>query len=83
MGLKPEQVAAFRSEYDEYTEAAGKPPGAITAMGGLRLDDRALETLEAFRHSGVDRYVFGARYQSLDEYKRHLDDLAALVGRLD
>lgn len=81
MGLDPETLAPHIRDYRALTDAAARPPGHVTVLTGLPLDDqkRAQETLDRYADVGVERVVCAVRYQDGSEYRSALDKLAALV----
>ena len=83
MGMSPSDVAAARQQYRQLTDGYGKPPGTITLMTSLPLQDpgRARAELEAFRTAGVDRIVCAVRYRTYTEYAATMAKLATVLGR--
>lgn len=77
----PQDIASALPRYRELTEAAGKPPGQITASARLPLSDlgqsRAL--LAEYRTLGVDRLVCGVPYDTVAEYRAQLERLRAAL----
>ena len=74
-GLR-EAIAAYR----ERTGALGRPPGMVTVMSGVPLDDvdAGRRALDAYRALDIERLVCGLRYDTADEYQRQLEALADL-----
>lgn len=70
MGLKAQDAAAARARYRTATDALGKPPGSITVMTGLPLDDgtKLRSAFAAYRNAGVDRIVCAIRYTTSAGY---------------
>jgi probable F420-dependent oxidoreductase len=83
MGMKPEDVVIAKAHYRRITDEHRKPPGTITLMTGLALEDlgRARDELDAYREAGVDRLVCGVRYRTFTEYSASLSRLATLLHR--
>ena len=83
MGLSPEVLAAHIREYRALTDAADRPPGTVTVMTGLPMDDlgRAGETVAAYAEVGVERIVCAMRYQDARQYRTGLDALAELAAQ--
>ena len=81
MGLEPERVGELRAEYDGYCERAGRASGSITVMGGLPLADlsRSRSRLDAYREAGIERFVCGMRYQTVEDYEQQIDALHSLI----
>lgn len=77
MGLLPKDAAAARHQYRGVTDALGKPPGTITVMTALPLDDGAKlkDVLGAYRSAGIDRVVCGVRYRTSAEYRQVVERL--------
>jgi len=77
----PEDIVAALPRYRELTEAAGKPPGQITASARLPLSDnaQARELLDEYRSLGVDRLVCGMPYDSVADYRAQLELLKAII----
>ncbi|MDD9913999.1 MAG: TIGR03619 family F420-dependent LLM class oxidoreductase [Rhodospirillaceae bacterium] len=77
----PKDIASALPQYRELTEAAGKPPGTITASARLPLSDRtqSRELLEEYRSLGVNRLVCGLTYDTVADYQAQLDLLNAAV----
>jgi probable F420-dependent oxidoreductase len=71
MGLKPDDAAAARLRYRAVTDTLARPPGTITVMTGLPLDDSAKlrSALGAYRTAGIDRVVCAIRYTTNAEYR--------------
>jgi hypothetical protein len=82
MGLGPEVLADHIRDYRALTDAADRPPGSVTVMTGLPLDDlgRAGETVAAYAEVGVERIVCAMRYQDARQYRTGLDALAELAA---
>ena len=82
MALQPEKLAKHMATYRELCTSEGRAPGAATVMGSLPLDDpgAAAATLAAYEDAGAERFVFGGRYASADEFKARTERLAALVA---
>lgn len=81
MGLEPESVPELRDQYLGYCERAGRAAGSITIMGGLPPADgsRSRARLNAYRDVGIERFVCGIRYHTVDEYQRQIDMLHYLI----
>ena len=81
MGLRPEALAGHIRDYRALTDAAARPPGRVTVLTGLPLDDqvRAGETLAGYAEVGVERVVCAVRYGNAIEYCTALDALAELT----
>ncbi len=81
MGLSPEALAGHIRDYRALTDAAARPPGCVTVLTGLPLDDqvRAAETLAGYAEVGVERIVCAVRYENAIEYRTALDALAELI----
>ena len=80
MTRDPHELPSAISTYRDLTNAAGRPPGQITAMTGLPLGDptEAGALCEAYMEAGVDRLVCGMRYDSIDQYQAQLEQLATV-----
>lgn len=81
MGLSPERLAADIETYQELTEAAGKPPGLVTIMRGLPLDDalQARDLLAQYEEVGVERFVCGVPYGTTDEFSARIAQLNRFI----
>ncbi len=66
--------------YRDRTDALGRPPGRVTVMSGVPLDDAdaGRRALDAYRALDIERLVCGLRYDTADEYQRQLEALADL-----
>ena len=51
-------------------------------MGGLPLADasRSRERLDAYREVGIERFVCGIRYQTVDDYEQQIAMLHNLIA---
>lgn len=78
----PQKLATDLERFAVMAHDAGRTPGPVTVMGGLDLTDAgvARETLDQYEALGVERFVCGMRYDSVDEYHRRLDDLAGVMS---
>ena len=81
MGLSPERLAADIETYQELTEAAGKPPGLVTIMRGLPLDDvmQSRDLLAQYAEVGVERFVCGIPYATTDEFSARIAQLNRII----
>mgnify|MGYP001201825499 CR=1 FL=1 len=81
MGLEPESVPELRAQYHGYCERAGRAAGSITIMSGLPLADvsRSRARLDAYRDVGIERFVCGIRYQTVDDYEQQMSALHSLI----
>lgn len=81
MGLSPERLAADIETYQELTEAAGKPPGLVTIMRGLPLDDavQSRDLLAQYEAIGVERFVCGIPYATTDEFSARIAQLNRII----
>ena len=80
MAKNPAQIFQAVAEYRKLTEELGKPPGNITALTALPLDepDRAKALLDGFRAMEVDRVVAGLSYSDIDTYTAQVEALAGI-----
>jgi len=62
----------------------GVQQGPVTVLAALPLTDpgAALEQVEAYRALGIERLVCVIRYDEAAQYRRQLDELSVLLGRL-
>ncbi|TDJ31340.1 MAG: TIGR03619 family F420-dependent LLM class oxidoreductase [Gammaproteobacteria bacterium] len=81
MGLSPERLAADIETYQKLTEAAGKPPGLVTIMRGLPLDDavQSRDLLAQYEEIGVERFVCGIPYATADEFSARIAQLNRII----
>ncbi len=81
MGLSPERLAADIETYQKLTEAAGKPPGRVTIMRGLPLDDavQSRDLLAQYEEIGVERFVCGIPYATADEFSARIAQLNRII----
>lgn len=81
MGLSPERLAADIETYQKLTEAAGKPPGRVTIMRGLPLDDavQSRDLLAQYEEIGVERFVCGIPYATVDEFSARIAQLNRII----
>lgn len=79
MAKTPEQLAGPIATYRSMGEAAGKPT-SVTVLTGIALDDAgaARAQLAAYAELGVERLVCALRYDTVDEYRAQLEQLADL-----
>lgn len=77
----PKDIAAALPRYRELTDAAGKPPGQITASARLPLSNntQARELLDEYRSLGVDRLVCGVPYDTVADYRAQLELLKGVI----
>jgi probable F420-dependent oxidoreductase len=85
MGAEPETLAPDVRRLHELANEAGKPPPEVVAFGGIPLDDprRGADQLARLWELGVTRFATGSRYETADEFRRGLDELAAVKDALD
>ena len=83
MGLSPEGRAGHMRDERARTDAGARPPGGVTLLTGLPLDDlvRASDIVAGYQEIGVERIVCAMRYQNAVEYRTALDGLADLIAR--
>jgi alkanesulfonate monooxygenase SsuD/methylene tetrahydromethanopterin reductase-like flavin-dependent oxidoreductase (luciferase family) len=83
MGLSPDVLVDHMREYRALTDAAGRPPGSVTVLTGLPLDDlaRARDTVAGYAEVGVERLVCAVRYQDAGAYGKAVDGLAELAAQ--
>jgi alkanesulfonate monooxygenase SsuD/methylene tetrahydromethanopterin reductase-like flavin-dependent oxidoreductase (luciferase family) len=83
MTRDPDVLGADLAQFAGLAAAQGRTPGPVTAMAALPLDEapRAAAVLGRYRALGIERLVCTLRYQTLDDYQRQLDALAALRER--
>lgn len=83
MGLTPERLAVDVETYRELTEAAGKPPGLVTLMRGLPLDDAAQsgDLLAQYEEIGVERLVCAMGYDTAEEFSANIEKLDRIINR--
>ena len=81
MAASPTDLATALPKYRELTDARGKPPGQITAMTRLPLDNppQTRELFAQYRTLGVARLVCGMRYSTIGQFCEQLERLAALL----
>jgi probable F420-dependent oxidoreductase len=81
----PEDLESDVAAYREQTDALGKPPGQITAMTGLPLADQAECGLlcDAYQMQGVDRLVSAVRYDTIDDFRQQIEQLAIVRDALE
>lgn len=79
MARLSQDIALFRT----MAERMNARPGPVTAMGNIPLGDpnEARRRIDAYRELDVERLVCGVRYETLDEYKVGLEQLANLSLR--
>lgn len=78
MSALERDLTLFRSMADEIKAS----PGPVTVMGGASLQqpDAARHSLDTYSKLGIERLVCGVRYQTFDDYKVQLEQLADLVS---
>jgi probable F420-dependent oxidoreductase len=83
MAMNPDDVVAAKAHYRRLTDQRGKPPGTVTLMTGLPLEDvgRARAQIDEYRIAGVDRIVCAIRYRTFTEYATTMSRLATVLGR--
>ena len=76
----PQKLADDLADFKSMATQADQP-GLVTAMGGLNLGDpgAARADLDEYRALGVDRFVCGLRYETLDEYQAQLEALKSVI----
>lgn len=77
MGLDPQALAAAMTSYREMTDAADRPPGHVTLMRGMPLNEmqRCRELVGAYAELGVERLVYAVRYDSSAQFVEQLESL--------
>ena len=82
MALRPDKLAKHLATYRQFCAEEGREAGPATVMGALPLHDRtaAVESLQAYREAGAERFVHGGRYGDATEFGRRVEQLAGLVG---
>jgi probable F420-dependent oxidoreductase len=81
MAGHPDQIRKAVDEYRKLTTDMGKPPGNVTVLTALPLNepDKARALVHDYRELGVDRVVAGLGYSDIDEYNAQLQILAAIM----
>ena len=81
MGATPDSLAPDLARYRDIAAAAGNPSARVTVMSALPLKTpkEAADLLAQFAAMGVERFVCALRYDTVDEYEAHLDQLQAAV----
>ncbi len=79
----PAQIIKAVGDYRKLTDALGKPPGNVTVLTALPLDepDRARALLEGYRAMEVNRVVVGLAYSDIGRYARQLETLVDITVR--
>ena len=77
MAKNPAQIIQAVSEYRNLTEEMGKPPGEITVLTSLPLNepDRAKALLDGYRAMEINRVVVGLSYDDIESYTSQLETL--------
>ncbi|MFQ5418668.1 MAG: TIGR03619 family F420-dependent LLM class oxidoreductase [Myxococcota bacterium] len=85
MGAEPEALAPDVRRLHELADEARKPSPEVVAFGGLPAGDprRSADQLARLWELGVTRFATGSRYETADEFRRGLDELAAVKEALD
>ena len=80
MGGDPERLAADMVTFRRLAEEAGGQAGPVTLMAPLPLSqpDDAAALLSRYAELGVERLVCALRYDTLDDYRRLLDQIDRL-----
>lgn len=67
--------------FRQLADSMGKAPGPVTVMGAVSSEkpEKARRTLEVLDGMGIERLVCGIRYETADEYRRKLEQLASLL----
>jgi probable F420-dependent oxidoreductase len=80
MVREPAALARDLATFERMAEAAGGSAGPVTAMSHLPVEDpgRARDLMAAYQDLGIERLVCAQRYETLSEYCKGLDRLAAL-----
>jgi probable F420-dependent oxidoreductase len=80
MGMEPADLAPELARYDELAARDGKRRGEVIVMRALPLGEpnRCRDLLAEYDELGVAELVCAVRYQTIDEYRRLLEGLAAL-----
>ncbi len=73
----PGNLAVALQKYRELTAAMNKPPGQVIVSTRLPLSDRSQsrELLDHYRTLGVDGLICGLPYDTIDEFRKHLESL--------
>ena len=81
MSRNLDKLRADISQFEQLAADAGKTRGPVSVMSGLPTNDpiEAREQLARIKDIGVDRLVCAQRYESLDQYRAQLDELAVLL----
>ena len=81
MARDPSTLARDIALFDQKAKDVGTTRGPVTAMTGLPLHDKvaASERLAEFAALPLDRLVCALRYQTIDEYRRQLDQLGRIA----
>ncbi|NND67738.1 MAG: TIGR03619 family F420-dependent LLM class oxidoreductase [Halioglobus sp.] len=82
MAKNPAQIIKAVGEYRKLTAELGKPPGNVTVLTYLPLDepDRAKALLDGYRAMEVDRVVAGLGYSDIESYSAQLEILADITA---
>ena len=78
MAGHPDQIRKAVGEYRKLTADLGKPPGNVTVLTALPLNepDEAKALLDDYGAQGVDRVVAGLGYSDIDTYSAQVQVLA-------
>jgi probable F420-dependent oxidoreductase len=79
MGLTPDLLRAPAADLRARAAAAGQPVPDVTVLTMLPLGDASAtrDTVAAYADAGATRIIQGGRYETLDDFRRNLDALAA------
>ncbi len=81
MARQPAQIADDVALYHQLCRDAGKPPGSVSVMTSLPLDqpEAGREMLAEYEDMGVERIVCGMAYEALEEYQAGLQGIQDLL----
>jgi len=81
MGLEPSALAEAIVSYREITADLDRPPGRVTLMRGLPLDEpgRCQDLVGRYAELGVERLVCAIRYDTSAQYTDQLESLSSIA----
>ena len=74
-----DQLETYLDTYRGFCNQVKKPVGSVTLMAGFPMGDTTLKKLAAYEQIGVDRFVFGLRYETEAQYREQIDRLRLLL----